>query len=444
LKPIVAIIGRPNVGKSTLFNRLIQLRTAIVEDVPGITRDRLYADCEWLGTEFTLVDTGGLDPFSDEEIRVQARRQAEEAVREADLIIFVVDSQQGLHPADSEVAELLRATDKPVVLAVNKVDDPSHDIRKYEFYELGLGDPVPVSAEHGQGTGDLLDRVVTHLPEPSVTEPEPDDAVRVALVGRPNVGKSSLINRLLGEERVIVNEEPGTTRDAVDIPVEYGEHSMLLIDTAGMRRKARIKNAVERYSVLRGLRAIERAHVVLAVLDASRKIAEQDKKIAGYGHNRGKATVFVVNKWDLVEKSDETSREYRQTIADEFSFMTYAPVLFVSAKTGQRIMRLPEAVLEVRERQLQEIPTGELNRIIREAVMMRPPPGRKGVKLRIYYGTQTRTAPPTFLLFVNDPELVHYSYERYLKNVLREHRDFVGTPIRLHFKARDRRGGDKS
>jgi len=437
MKPIVAIIGRPNVGKSTLFNRLIRMRTAIVENIPGITRDRLYAECGWLDREFTLVDTGGLDPFSEEELPQHVRRQAEEAIREADLVLLVVDSQDGVHPADMEVAQRLRQVDKPVILVVNKVDDPVHDVRKYEFYELGLGDPVAVSAEHGQGTGDLLDEIIELLPEPE-PEVELQDVVGIAVVGRPNVGKSSLVNQLLGEERVIVSELPGTTRDAVDIPIQYGEHSMLLIDTAGMRRRARIDQPIERYSVLRALRAIERSDVVLLVLDASIPVAEQDKKIAGYGHNRGKATIFVVNKWDLVEKTGRTMEAYMRTIRQEFSFMTYAPAVFVSAKTGQRVMRVPELVLEVRRRQLKEVPTAELNRLIMDAVVFRPPPSRKGDKLRLYYTTQIGTAPPTFLFFVNDPKLLHYSYRGYLENVLREAYDFEGTPLRLRFRARER------
>ncbi len=439
MKPIVAIIGRPNVGKSTLFNRLIRHRTAIVENTPGITRDRLYADCEWLDNEFTLVDTGGLDPYAEEELPKHTRRQAEAAISEADVILFVVDSRHGLHPADEDVAQLLREADKPVILVVNKVDDPAHDLRKFEFYGLGLGDLIPVSAEHGQNTGDLLDRIVELLPEDTREESEVDeDVVGVAVVGRPNVGKSSIVNALLGEERVIVSELPGTTRDAVDIPVLVDDRPMLLIDTAGMRRKARIDEPIERYSVLRALRAIERSDVVLLVVDASEPLAEQDKKIVGYGHNRGKASIFVVNKWDLVEKDTYTTEEYIRELRTEFAFMDYAPVVFVSAKAGQRIHRLPELVLAVWERHRQELATGPLNRLIRDAVMFRPPPTRKGEKLRIYYVTQVRTSPPTLLFFVNDPELVHYSYQRYLENVLREHYDFEGTPLRLIFRERTR------
>lgn len=433
MKPLVAIVGRPNVGKSALFNRLIQRRLAIVEGVPGITRDRIYAETDWAGRSFRLVDTGGLEPGMDKGMVALVRYQAEAAIREADVIIFVVDAREGVTAVDRDVAELLRRSGKPVVLAANKVDDAAVVLDTYEFFALGLGEPLPVSAEHGRNTGDLLDLVVAHFP---AEEPEEEDAgaIRVAVVGRPNVGKSSLVNRLLGQERVIVSEMPGTTRDAVDVEVETDRGRLVFVDTAGLRRKSRIEDPVERYSVLRALRAVDHADVVLVMLDATETVTEQDKKVAGYGHDQGKAAVLVVNKWDLIEKDERTATEYTRLIRRELAFVDYAPVVFVSALTGQRVDRIIDLAFEVAARHRSQVPTGVLNRVIHAAQEVNPAPRRKGKKLQIYYGTQVRSGPPTFAFFVNDPELVHFSYVRYLDRTLREAFDFEGTPLRLFFR----------
>jgi len=434
-KGIVAIVGRPNVGKSALFNRIVGQRVAIVEDVPGITRDRIYAGCEWAGRSFTLVDTGGIDFGAEEGFAALARRQAELAMQEADVILFVVDARLGLVAADQEVAEALRRSRKPVLLVANKVDDRRLMASTAEFYALGMGEPIPVSAEHGLGVGDLLDKVMSLLP-PDKEEARADDEIRVAVIGRPNVGKSSLVNRLLGEERSIVTDIPGTTRDAVDSHITRDGVRYTLIDTAGIRRKSRIAEPVERYSVIRALRAIDRADVCLMLLDATELVTEQDKRIAGYAHEAGKGTILVVNKWDLVEKDDKTINRYEEQIRAQLGFLSYAPILFLSAKTGQRVHRVFELVHYVASQHALRIPTGRLNEVLHEATMRREPPTDKGMRLRLFYGTQSAVKPPTFILFVNDPELMHYSYLRFIENQLRENFGFVGTPIVLRLRRR--------
>lgn len=435
-KPIVAIVGRPNVGKSMLFNRIVGSRIAIVEDMPGVTRDRLYQDAEWQGREFTLVDTGGLD-FAEDVITSQIRKQAELAMREADAIIFVVDARAGLTTTDEEVAKVLRLTDKPVLLAANKVEQ--FDLAKipyYDFYRLGLGDPIPISAAEGLNTGDLLDELVKLLPEQE-EDPYPPDTIRIAVIGRPNVGKSSLVNAILGEERVIVSNIPGTTRDAIDSPFERNGKSYVIVDTAGMRRRNRIDLPAERYSVVRALRAIDRCDVALMLLDATEGVTEQDKRIVGYAHEKGKAIILVVNKWDLIEKDDKTMNKFEKKIREELSFLSYAPTLYISALTKQRVPKVLEMVDFVAEQASRRIPTADLNNLIREATQATPPPGDKHKKLKIFYATQGGVKPPTFILFVNEPELMHFSYERYLENQLRENYGFEGTPIRIFPRKRE-------
>ncbi|MDI3327383.1 MAG: ribosome biogenesis GTPase Der [Alicyclobacillaceae bacterium] len=433
--PLVAIVGRPNVGKSTLFNRIVGERIAIVEDKPGVTRDRLYAPANWNGRSFRVIDTGGLDWGDADSMARLVRAQAELAVEEASVIVFVVDGTEGLTPTDEEIAEYLRRSGKPVVLAVNKLDHPGRLENRYEFFGIGLGEPMPVSAEHGLGIGDLLDEVVERLPE---TEPEEswEDAIRVAVIGRPNVGKSSLVNRILGEERVLVSEVPGTTRDAIDTPFERDGRSFVLIDTAGMRRRGRIWEKTEKYSVLRALRAIERSDVCLLVIDGSEGIAEQDKRVAGYAVDAGRAVVVVVNKWDLVEKDDKTAIRMAERIRNEFPFMDWAPILFVSAKTGQRVGKILETVVRVSEQHALRIPTATVNQILEDALLRVSPPSEKGRRLRIYYATQVGVQPPTFALFVNDPELMHFSYLRYLENQFRGAFGFEGTPLRFVVRQR--------
>lgn len=435
-KPIVAIVGRPNVGKSALFNRISGRRIAIVEGQPGVTRDRIYAPASWGERAFTLVDTGGLDFGKHAETFVQlARAQAELAVAEADLLLFVVDARAGLLPADAEVAEVLRRTQKPVLLVANKVDHPQVEEGLGEFFALGLGEPIPVSAEHGRGIGDLLDRVVASLP-PGQEDEDGADPVRIAVVGRPNVGKSSLVNRIIGEERSIVTDIPGTTRDALDTQLVFNGHPFVLIDTAGIRRKSRIDQALEHYSVVRALRAIERCDVCALLLDATEPATDQDKRIGGFAHEAGKAVIIVVNKWDLVEKDAKTMDQFEAFIRQEMGFLHYAPILFVSALTGQRVNRLLELALYVADQHALRIPTGRLNEVVHDAVERRPPPSDKGQRLQIYYSTQSGVKPPTFVHFVNNPKLVHYSYERYLENQLREHFGFVGTPIVMRYRRR--------
>lgn len=435
-KPIVAIVGRPNVGKSTLFNRLAGQRMAIVEDQPGVTRDRLYIDAEWLNHNFTIVDTGGIEPDPQDEILAAMRRQAELAIDEADVILFVVDAKQGMTTDDQEVSKMLRTTNKPVVLAVNKVDNRDMEASLYEFYGLGLGEPLGLSAIHGLGTGDLLDEVVKNFPA-DAEEDYDEDVIKVAIIGRPNVGKSSLTNALLGQERMIVSDVAGTTRDAIDSLLNLSDGTrMVIIDTAGMRRKAKIDLPVERYSVIRALRAVDRSDVVLMVLDATQGVTEQDKKIVGYAHDNGKANIIVVNKWDLVEKDDKTVNKFTNDIRNELAFLQYAPVIFISAKTKQRVHRLGDLVKYVAEQHSMRIATGVLNSLVEEATMINPPPSDKGRRLKIFYATQPSVKPPTFVFFVNHAELMHFSYLRYLENKLRESFGFEGTPLRLVVRER--------
>lgn len=435
-KPIVAVVGRPNVGKSTLFNRLAGKRISIVEDTPGVTRDRIYCQVEWLKYKFSLIDTGGIEPSSEDIIPKQMKRQAELAIETADVIIFMVDGKEGLTPSDYEVGEMLRAANKPIVLVVNKIDNTAMENNKYEFYNLGLGDPIAISASAGLGIGDMLDVVTGYFKE-SDEEDEEQDAIRVAIIGKPNVGKSSLLNRLSGEERSIVSDIPGTTRDAIDSFVQIGEDKFIFIDTAGIRKKSKIKEDVERYSVIRALTSIEKADVCLVMLDGSESISEQDEKIAGYAHEEGKAIVIVVNKWDKVEKDDKTMNEYVKNIRTSLSFMSYAPVVFISAKTGQRINKLIETIKSVYQQYTTRIKTGVLNEVINEAVMMKQPPIEKGKLLKIYYATQVAIKPPTFAVFVNYTNIIHFSYARYLENQLRQHFGLEGTPIKLLYRPKN-------
>jgi len=435
-KPLVAIVGRPNVGKSTFFNYIVGKRISIVEDYPGVTRDRIYADVEWLQYKFTLIDTGGIQPYSDDALLQQMKQQAEIAIDTADLILFFVDGKEGLTPADEEVANFLRRTQKPLLLVVNKVDTSYLPDNFYDFYTLGMGDPIPISSAQGLGIGDLLDAIVHHFEEPH-EEIEEDDEIKIAVVGKPNAGKSSLVNAILGEERVIVSDIPGTTRDAIDTPFQVGEDRFLIIDTAGIRRKSRIDDAsLERYSVIRALAAIRRCDVALIVIDALEGITEQDVKIAGYVHEEGKASIIVMNKWDLVEKDTKTMDLYRKRLQTELSFMTYAPNLFISAKTHQRVHRVIDLVKYVYQQSTFRISTGTLNDVINDAVAVHEPPSDKGKRLKIYYGTQVSVKPPTFVLFVNDPELMHFSYERYLENFFRKTFGLEGTPLRFIIRAR--------
>lgn len=429
-RPIVAIVGRPNVGKSTVFNRIIGDRLAIVEDKPGVTRDRIYGTGEWMGRSFSIIDTGGIQIDGDDEMLRSIRMQAELAIEEADAIIFMVDAKAGMTPADTEVAEMLYRAQKPVLLAVNKVDNLKRQDDIYEFYTLGFGDPIAISGSHGTGIGDLLQAVVDKLPEKEDDEYD-EDTIRVALIGRPNVGKSSLVNAILGEERVIVSDQAGTTRDAIDTPFVKDGQKFVLIDTAGMRKRGKVYESTEKYSVMRAMQAIERADVVLVVLNGEEGIIEQDKHIAGYAHEAGKAAVFVVNKWDAVEKDDKTMQRFTQSIRDHFLFMTYAPIVFVSAKTKQRLNKLLPVVVEVSEQHAMRVQTHLLNDVVADAVALNPPPTDKGRRMKINYATQVSVKPPTILLFVNDPELMHFSYERYIENRIRAAFGFEGTPIRL-------------
>ncbi|WNQ09302.1 ribosome biogenesis GTPase Der [Paenibacillus aurantius] len=429
-KPVIAIVGRPNVGKSTIFNRLIGDRLAIVEDKPGITRDRLYGTGEWLNQSFNVIDTGGIEIDGEDEILKSVRVQAELAIEEADVIVFMVDGKVGITPADEEIGQLLFRSHKPVVLAVNKIDNIKMQENIYEFYSLGFGDPIAVSGAHGIGIGDLLDAAAQHFPEDQ-EDPYGEDVIKVALIGRPNVGKSSLVNAILGEDRVIVSPVAGTTRDAIDTPFERDGQQYVLIDTAGMRKRGKVYETTEKYSVMRALKAIERADVVLVVINGEEGIIDQDKHIAGYAHEAGKAALFVVNKWDVVEKDDKTMNQFTQNIRDHFLFMSYAPVTFVSAKTKQRLHKLLPVVTEVAEHHSMRVPTHVLNDVVSDAVAVTPPPTDKGRRLRVNYATQVAVKPPTIVFFVNDPELMHFSYLRYLENKIRASFNFEGTPLRL-------------
>lgn len=432
-----AIVGRPNVGKSTLFNRIAGERISIVEDTPGVTRDRIYADAEWLDHHFTLIDTGGLEPDSDDMMLKHMYSQAEIAISSADVILFVVDVRTGMTDMDMQVANILRKADKPVVLAVNKVDDlAKYGMQVYEFYSLGLGDPFGVSGGQMIGLGDLLDEVVKHFPADKDDSAE-DDAIKVAIIGKPNVGKSSLVNRILGENRVIVSDVAGTTRDAIDSEYELNGQKYVFIDTAGMRRKAKIKESIEKYSIIRAVAAVERADVCILMINAVEGITEQDTKVAGIAHEAGKAVIIAVNKWDLIEKDNHTMNKFLKDIDTEFKYLSYAPRIFISAATGQRVTKLFELITMVSENNSRRIATGMLNDVLIEAMAMNQPPAEKGKQLRIYYMTQVSVKPPTFVLFVNDTELLHFSYKRYLENQLRDAFGFVGTPI--HFIARNRK-----
>lgn len=435
-KPIVAIVGRPNVGKSTLFNVIAGDSIAIVKDTPGVTRDRIYADCSWLNYNFTLIDTGGIEPDSSDVILSQMRDQAQIAIDTADVIIFLVDVRQGLTDADGKVADMLRRSQKPVVLCVNKVDSfKKMEADVYEFYNLGIGDPIPVSASNHQGVGDLLEAVSNHFKKDG-SESDDDDRPRIAIVGRPNVGKSSIVNRLVGEKRVIVSDIAGTTRDAIDMPLKRNGREYILIDTAGLRRKSKIHEDLERYSIIRTVTAVERADVVVMVIDAAEGVAEQDAKIAGIAHERGKGVIIAVNKWDAVEKDDKTIYKMTEKIKQTLAYMPYAEFVFISAKTGQRLDKLFELIDMIIENQSMRIATGVLNEILAEAVAMQQPPSDKGRRLKIFYMTQISVKPPTFVVFVNDKKLMHYSYTRYIENQIRNAFGFRGTPLRFIIRER--------
>ncbi|WP_019413577.1 ribosome biogenesis GTPase Der [Paenisporosarcina sp. TG20] len=433
-KPVVAIVGRPNVGKSTIFNRIVGERVSIVEDIPGVTRDRIYNAADWLTHEFNIIDTGGID-IGDEPYLEQIRAQAEIAIQEADVIIFLTNGREGVTSADEQVAKLLYKTKKPVVLAINKIDNPDMRPMIYDFYSLGFGEPYPISGSHGLGLGDLLDAVAKSFPEED-EEVYPEDVIKFSLIGRPNVGKSSLVNSFLGDDRVIVSDVAGTTRDAIDTQYEYEDQPYVIIDTAGMRKKGKVYESTEKYSVLRALRAIERSDVVLVVLNGEEGIQEQDKKIAGYAHEAGKAIIIVVNKWDAVEKDEKTMNKTTKLIRDHFLFLSYAPIIFVSAVTKQRVHSILPIVNRVSENHAMRVTSSILNEVIEDAVARNPAPADKGRRLRIYYATQVAIKPPTFVVFVNDPEIMHFSYERFLENRIRESFDFEGTPIRIIIRAR--------
>ncbi len=437
-KPVVAIVGRPNVGKSTFFNYICGKRISIVEDTPGVTRDRIYAEAEWRNRKFTLIDTGGIEAYSDDEILLQMRRQAEVAIDMADVIVFLVDVRGGITASDNEIAAILRKSLKPVIVVANKVDNIGEPpVEIYEFYNLAMGDVLPVSSIHGLGMGDLLDEIFKFFPEEKEEEYE-EDVIKVAVVGKPNSGKSSLINRIVGEERVIVSDIPGTTRDAIDTYYENDGDKFVFIDTAGIRRQSRINERIEKYSTLRSWNAIERADVCVIMIDAQDGVTEQDTKIAGYAHEQGKASIIIVNKWDLVEKETGTLEEYRQSVIGKLAFMQYAPVLFISVKTGQRVDKLFELVKFVNDQASLRISTGMLNDLLNEATAMVQPPSDKGKRLKLYYVTQAAVKPPTFVIFVNKIDLFHYSYERYIENQLRRSYGFEGTPIRFIHREREK------
>ena len=443
-KPIVALVGRPNVGKSTLFNKLIGRRLSIVKDTPGVTRDRIFSECEWTGRHFMLADTGGIEPFSDDVIFSQMRRQAEMAIEQADVIVLVTDLRSGVTANDADVAAMLLKSGKPIVLCVNKCDsNGAPPVELYEFYNLGLGDPIAVSSVHGHGTGDLLDAVCEHFP-PDIDEEDEEDLVRVAVIGKPNAGKSSLINRLAGQERVIVSAIAGTTRDAIDTEIINENGRFLFIDTAGLRRKSRVDDAIEKYSVLRAEMAIERADVCIIMIDATEGFTEQDSKVAGLAHEAGKACIIAVNKWDAMEKDDKTMDKMRKQLMNDFSFMQYAPFIFLSAKTGQRVERLYELIKFVDSQHAMRISTGMLNDLLADATARVQPPSDRGKRLRIYYITQPSTRPPTFVCFVNRADLFHFSYQRYLENRIRETFGLEGTPVRMIVRERGDTGNGKS
>ena len=430
-KPIVAVVGRPNVGKSTLFNALAGQKISIVKDTPGITRDRIYADINWLGRSFTLIDTGGIEPDSKDVILSQMREQAEIAINTADVIIFMVDVRQGLVDADAKVADMLRRSQKPVILAVNKVDNVNKYMADvYEFYNLGIGDPHPISAANQMGLGDMLDEVIAHFGEESQEEEE-DDKIRVAIVGKPNVGKSSLINKMLGENRLIVSDVAGTTRDAVDTPITHNGKEYIFIDTAGLRRKNKIKEDLERYMIVRTVSAVERADIVVLLIDAVEGVTEQDAKIAGIAHERGKAVIIAVNKWDAIEKNNKTVKEYESKIREILSYMPYAEITYISALTGQRLNKLYDLIDMVAEHHAMRVATGVLNEIMAEAVALQQPPSDKGRRLKLFYITQAAVKPPTFVIFVNDKNLMHFSYTRYLENRIRDTFGFTGTALKF-------------
>jgi GTP-binding protein len=436
--PVVAVVGRPNVGKSTLFNKLIGKRLSIVEDTPGVTRDRIYSKCEWRNRSFMVVDTGGIEPNTSDVILSQMRRQAELAIEKADVIILVTDVRCGVTADDSDVAAMLQRSGKPILLAVNKCDAiGAPPLELYEFYNLGLGDPYPISAAHGHGTGDMLDAVLEALPAED-TLAEEEEGIRVAIIGKPNVGKSSLVNRIAGEERVIVSNVAGTTRDATDTTVENEFGKFVLIDTAGIRKKSKVTEKIEHFSVLRAYMAVDRADVCLIVIDAEQGFTEQDSKVAGYAHEQGKASIVVVNKWDLIEKDQNTMQEYQTKLANDFSFMSYVPFLFISAKTGQRVQKLFEMIEMVYQQNQMRISTGRLNDVLAYATTRVQPPSDKGRRLKIYYITQPSTQPPTFVVFVNRADLFHFSYQRYLENQIRSTFGLTGTPIRMIVRERDR------
>jgi GTP-binding protein len=435
MSSIVAIVGRPNVGKSTLFNRILGRRMAIVEDIPGVTRDRNYADVSRYAKRFTLIDTGGFEPASNDRLLAQMREQSQLAMEEADIILFVMDGREGLNPADEEVADMLRQVDKPVLFVVNKVDGPSQEAMLGEFYALGVGELYPISAEHRHGVGSLVDEVLDLLPEQGEDQ-ENLTETRLSIIGRPNVGKSSLVNRLLGYERVVANPTAGTTRDSVDTPFIYNEKRYVLIDTAGIRRKGRVSQKLEKYSVIHALKALDRTHVALVVIDAEEGITDQDLTIAGYAHERGRAVILIVNKWDLVKKDNTTMGEYVKDVRDAFKFLPDSPIHFVSALTGQRINKIMADVEMVSDEFNRKVSTAELNRVLKDAEINHPPPMFRGRRLKLFYATQTAVRPPTFIIFVNKAEGIHFSYERYLMNCLRQAFGFVACPIRLKFSDR--------
>lgn len=433
-KSVVAIVGRPNVGKSTIFNRLVGERVSIVEDIPGVTRDRIYSSAEWLNVEFNLIDTGGIE-IGDEPLLIQMRQQAEIAIDEADVIIFLVNGKEGVTAADEEVAKLLFKSNKPIVLGVNKMDNPEMRATIYEYYSLGFGEPFPISGSHGLGLGDLLDKVISYFPTQQPTDEE-DETIYFSLIGRPNVGKSSLVNALLNEERVIVSDIAGTTRDAIDTRLHKDNQDFVIIDTAGMRKRGKVYETTEKYSVLRALKAIERSDVVLVLIDAETGIIEQDKRIAGYAHEAGRAIVIVVNKWDTVDSNEKAMKEFEEKIRAHFLFLDYAPIVFLSAKTKKRLHTLIPSVKFVSENHAKRIQTNILNDVIMDAIAMNPTPTVKGRRLKVLYTTQVSVKPPSFAIFVNDPELMHFSYKRFLENKIREAFGFVGTPIKLFARKR--------